>query len=214
MLFTKIQRFLALPLYDQYNRARLGFYRLKGVLFYRWVFKGFGKHSAIYPPMVIGSPRFIHIGDRVTIQKGVRLEAILVDPENPPEIYIGNNVNIEQDVHISAIGKILIHDNVGIGARSTLLCSAHPFFDVHDPVKISARLDGVKSIIEIGENSLLGIGSVVQMNVKLGRHVIVGSNSVVKKSFPDYCVVDGHPATMVLTYNSEDDRWVRAANKN
>jgi acetyltransferase-like isoleucine patch superfamily enzyme len=213
MTLSKFRRVLSLPIYDQWNRVRLGFYRLKGALFYRWIFASFGKRSAIFPAMMISNPRFIRIGDGVTIQKGARLEAVLIDPENPPEIKIGNNVNIEQDVHISAVGKIHIHDNVGIGARCTLLCSAHPFFDVHDPVKISARIDGAKSLIEIGHNSLLGIGSVIHMNVRLGEHVVVGANSVVKKSFPGYNVIDGHPATVVLTYDAQQERWVRPAKK-
>ena len=80
-------------------------------------------------------------------------------------------------------------------------------------IKISARIAGAGSSLEIGEGSLLGFGSVIQMNVQLGKHVIVVSNSVVKRSFPSYCVVDGHPATVVLKYNEEDERWTRPSIK-
>jgi acetyltransferase-like isoleucine patch superfamily enzyme len=213
MISKKIRQVLSLPFYDKLNLAELWLYRLKGALIYRWVFKSFGRKSAIYPPMLIGCPRFIHIGDRATIRKGVRLEAVLLDPENPPEIHIGNDVTIEQDVHIVAMGKLHIHDNVTIAARSSLLCGTHPFFDVHGPVKISDRLDGEKSFLEIGDGSLLGIGSVVHMNVRIGKHVVVGANSVVKRSVQDYCVVEGHPAAIVLSYNAEEDRWVRPPKK-
>jgi len=208
VLLQKIKETLDRPFYDKLNHATLWWYRLKGMLFYRWCFASFGKLSAIYPPMLIGGPRFIHIGDRVTIRPGVRMEAVLVDPNNPPEIHIGNDVNIEQDVHIVAIGKIRIHDNVSITARSSLLCGTHPFFDVHSKVKIGDRVGGVDSFLEIGEGSFLGIGSIVQLNVKIGRHVVVGSNSVVKRNVEDYCVVDGNPATVVLRYQPDSDRWL------
>jgi acetyltransferase-like isoleucine patch superfamily enzyme len=213
MILKKIRKVLSLPLYDKLNLAELMFYRLKGALIYRWAFKKFGKNSTIYPPTLIGNPRFIHIGDRVMIRRGVRLEAVLVNPENPPEIYIGNNVTIEQDVHIVVLGRLHIHDNVTIAARSSLLGGTHPFFDVHGPVKISDRLDGDKSFIEIGEGSLLGIGSMIHMNVTIGKHVVVGAHSVVKRSVPNYCVVEGHPAAVVLTYDAEEDRWVRPPKK-
>jgi acetyltransferase-like isoleucine patch superfamily enzyme len=211
MVLKKIGRILSLPLYDQFNVVALWWYRAKGALIYRRVLGSFGKKSAIYPPMLISGAKFIHIGDRVVIRKGVRIEAIMLDPENPPEIHIGNNVNIEQDVHIVAMGKIHIHDNASITARSALLCGTHPFFDVHSAVKIGDRLAGERSVIEIGEGAFLGIGSIIQMNVRIGRHVVVGSGSVVKKSVPDYCVVDGNPAAVVLQHISEEDRWAPPA---
>jgi acetyltransferase-like isoleucine patch superfamily enzyme len=206
-LIEKGRRAAALSWHERFNLAALFWYRVKGMLFYRRILGSFGRKSAIYPPALIGGARFIHIGDRVTIRKGARIEAVLVDPANPPEIRIGNDVNIEQDVHIVAMGRICIHDNVSITARASLLCGNHPFFDVRNPVKIGARLAGSGSSIEIGAGSLLGVGSVVQMNVKVGRHVVVGSNSVVKRSTPDYCVVDGNPAAVVLRYNQDEDQW-------
>jgi acetyltransferase-like isoleucine patch superfamily enzyme len=177
------------------------------------MFKSFGRNSAIYPPMLIGLPRFIHIGNRVTIRSGVRLEAVLLDAGNPPEIYIGDDVTIEQDVHIVALGKLYIQDHATLAARVAILAGTHPFFDVNGPVKISSRLDGATSFTEIGEGTMLGVGSIVQMNVRVGKHVVVGANSVVKKSVPDYCVVDGHPASVVLAYNGEEKRWVRPSKK-
>jgi len=209
MFAKKIHKVLSLSFYDKINLAVFWWYRIKGFVFYRQCFASFGKLSAIYPPMLISGPQFIHIGERVIIRSGVRLEAVLVDPDNPPEIRIGNNVNIEQDVHIVAIGKIHIDDNVSITARSSLICGRHPFSDVQSDVKIGNRLGGVNAFLEIGKGSFVGVGSVIQMNVKLGKHVIVGSNSVVKKSVQDYCVVDGNPASVILHYDASEGRWLQ-----
>lgn len=205
--FSKLRQIMGLPFYDQLNLLVLYCYRMKGMLLYRRVFGSFGRKSAIFTPALIGHPRFIHIGERVTIRRGVRLEAVPLDPENPPEIRIGDDVIIEQDVHIVAIGRIHIADRVTIAARSSLLCGAHPFFDVHSLVKIGDRLAGIGALLEIGEGSFLGIGSIVQMNVRIGKHVVVGSNSIVKKNVPDYRVVEGNPAIVVLQYDRENDRW-------
>jgi acetyltransferase-like isoleucine patch superfamily enzyme len=210
MLPNKLRKFIHSPFYDKVNRLELWLYQLKGALLYRRVFKFFGKKSAIYPATLIGRPNFIHIGERVLIRNGVRLEAVLLDPENPPEIYIGNNVTLEQDVHIVALGKVRIHDNATLAARVSLLCGNHPFFDIHGgPTKISDRLEGENSFIEIGAGTLVGVGSVIHMNVKIGAHVVVGANSVVKRSVPSYSAVDGNPAVVVLKYNAQDGRWER-----
>lgn len=211
MFFQKVSRLFSLSLYDQWNFLVYWWYRAKGRFLYRWFFGSFGKGSAIYAPTLVGNPKAVHIGDRVVIRQGVRIEAVVTDPSLPPEIFIGNDVNIEQDVHIVAIGKIHIRDKVSITARSSLLCGGHPFFDVHSPIKIGDRLTGAGSFIEIGEGSFLGIGSVIQMNVRLGKHVIVGAGAVVKKSVPDYCVVDGNPAKIALQYDAEKDRWIPPA---
>lgn len=208
MRVDKIRRVLSLSFYDQASLAALWWYRVKGRLFYKHVFGSFGSRSCIYSPTLIGNPQFIHIGDGVIIRKGVRLEAVSLDQDRPPEIRIGNNVNIEQDVHIVAMGRIHIQDNVSITARSSLLCGTHPFFNTNSPVKIGDRLAGAGSFIEIGEGSFLGIGSIVQMNVRLGKRVVVGSYSVVKSNIPDDCVVDGNPAAIILRYSAEQDRWV------
>jgi acetyltransferase-like isoleucine patch superfamily enzyme len=160
---------------------------------------------------MIGNPRYIHIGERVLIRKGVRLEAVVEDPDNPPEIRIGDDVTIEQDVHIVAIGRVHIQNKVGIAPRVTILGGIHPFFDVHSPVKIASRLAGATSLTEIGEGSMLGANSVVQMNARIGRHVVVGSGAVVRGRVPDGCVVDGNPGAVVLRYDREEDRWLPPA---
>ena len=205
---SKLRRFAGLQYHDKLNTVRMLMCRIKGIVYYRRTFGSFGVGSCLYKPMLVSNARYIHIGKNVSIRQGVRLEAVMIDPANPPELRIGNNVNIEQDVHIVFMGKVRIADNVSITARCSLLGGSHPFFDVNDPVKIGSRLTGAKSVIEIGEGSFLGIGTVVMMNVRIGKHVVIGANSVVKRSIPDYCVADGNPAMVVMKFDQEAQSWV------
>jgi acetyltransferase-like isoleucine patch superfamily enzyme len=200
--------FLRSPLPEKLNRLQAAFFRLKGILYYRHVFGSFGSGSILYKPVMLSNPQFIHIGRNVVIRQGARLEAILLDPENPPELRIGDNVNIEQDVQIVLAGKIHIKDNVSITARCSLLGGNHPFFDVDSNIKIGARLTGAKTRIEIGEGSFIGVNVTIMTNVKLGRHVVVGSGSVVRSNVPDYSVVDGNPAVVRMRYDSTARAWL------
>ncbi|MGJ7497561.1 gamma carbonic anhydrase family protein [Variovorax sp. RT4R15] len=53
----------------------------------------------------------------------------------------------------------------------------------------------------VGDNSLIGIQSVVLNNAKIGRNCIVGAGSVVTegKEFPDNSLIVGSPAKVVRT---------------
>jgi acetyltransferase-like isoleucine patch superfamily enzyme len=207
----RAQAILSMQPVNFFERLRMFLARVKSRLYYAPQFAAFGKNSVIMQPMMISNPRFMRIGNNVLLRRGVRLEAVVADPSSPPELVIGDNVNIEQDVHIVAIGRVVIGNDVSIAARSCILGGCHPFFDVKDPRKIGARLDGANSVTSIGDGSFLGVGSVIAMNVKLGRGTVVGSNSVVKRNCPANVVVEGNPAKVVLKYDAEADRWLPGA---
>ena len=58
----------------------------------------------------------------------------------------------------------------------------------------------------IGDDSLVGIGSTVLNGAKIGRHCIVGANSLVteNKEFPDGSLILGSPAKVVRELTEEE----------
>ncbi len=58
---------------------------------------------------------------------------------------------------------------------------------------------------EIGDNSLIGIGSVVLNRAKIGKNCIIGANSLVTegKEIADNSLVMGSPARVVKTLTDE-----------
>ena len=44
-------------------------------------------------------------------------------------------------------------------------------------------------------------------HVVIGKGCVVGANSVVTKSIPDYCVVAGAPAKIIKGYNVDSKEW-------
>jgi len=210
-LISRFRNFLRRPVHSKLYLLSLVLARLKAKFYYRNVFGAFGKGSVLFKPTLILSPEYMFVGRNVFIRPGLRMGASVADPEYPPEIRIGDNVAIEQDVEIGATGRILIRDYVAIGARCAIIGGFHPFLDVHSKVPVKDRLGGARSLTEIGEGSVLGVGTVVKMNVRIGRHVMTGPNAVVASNLPDYCLAEGNPAVVVLKYDPATDRWARPA---
>lgn len=87
-------------------------------------------------------------------------------------------------------GKITIGRGTYIAANTGLITANH------DPSDLDAHLPG-KDII-LGERCWIGMNSVILPGVTLGENTVVGAGSVVTKSFPEgHCVIAGNPAKKI-----------------
>jgi acetyltransferase-like isoleucine patch superfamily enzyme len=197
------------PYFDKINRFSVLYCKLKGIFLYRFVFKGFGKGSYIHKPLYISNATFITIGERVSIMGGIRLEAIQDSKKRIPNLIIGNDTNIEQNVHIVCHSKIRIGNNVSITGNCAIVDVTHPYSDVGNPVKIGARIQDDDSFVEIGDGTWIGYGSVILPNVRIGKYVVVGANSVVVGDIPDYSVASGTPAKIIKRLDPITGTWVK-----
>ena len=62
--------------------------------------------------------------------------------------------------------------------------------------------------VHIGEGSWLG-ENVCVCGASIGKHCVIGANSVVINDIPDYCVAAGSPAKIVKKYDFDKKQWVR-----
>lgn len=166
-----------------------------------------GSNSYILKPIQIIGSKSIFMGDDVYIMDGARLEAITSHNGDSfsPLIKIGDKTKIEQGVHITCANSVYIGNDCSILARVTITDISHPYADIYiSPSEQKLYVNPVK----IGDQCMIGTGTVIFPGVTLGKHCIVGANSVVTNSFPDYCVVAGAPAKMIKKYNEDLDDWV------
>lgn len=173
--------------------------RIKSRLYYPAVFGSFGTRSLLFRPVLLHYPEYIHIGNGVVIREGSRLETVPVNAGRRPELTIGDSVNIEQNVHIVCHHRVVIGDNVSITANCAIVDTTHPFDDLPEGVKVGATVQDDEGFVEIGEGTFIGIGCVVLPNVRIGKWCVIGANSVVTRSVPDYCVAAGAPAVVLRT---------------
>jgi len=170
-----------------------------------------GTGTYIGPPRRIEGQKYISFGDNSYIGKESWIGAYDYYPNSGqkfnPQIIIGNNVFIGSFSMITAVNKVIFED--GVETADFLYVSDHMHsVTPEEGVPISKRRLISRGYVKIGAYTGLGINVTILPGVTLGKYCIVGAQSVVTRSFPDYSMIMGNPAVLVKTYSMEKKKWV------
>jgi maltose O-acetyltransferase len=114
-------------------------------------------------------------------------------------ITVGSGTFINFGLTALDVAPITIGNDVQIGPHVQLLTPTHPI----DPDQRRDKLEAAKPIV-IGNNVWLGGGVVVLPGVTIGENSIVGAGSVVTRDVPANCVVVGNPARVLRSIPPSD----------
>lgn len=163
-------------------------------------FKKFGNMSYLGKPLYIEGKRKISIGNCTRIFPGIRMEAL-----GNGSIIIGSNTVIEQNVHIISMdSELSIGDDVTIAPNVFITNVNHNYQDIDKSVMEQGH--SIRKT-RIGNGCFIGFGTAIQAGTVLGKHCIIGSNAVVKGTFPDNCVIVGAPARIIKQFDPMTKRW-------
>ena len=118
------------------------------------------------------------------------------------QIWSGGAVRIGQGSEIGERCRISIANSLEIGEKVLLSPNVyitdcdHEYRNVDVPVMDQGIVQKGQKVF-IGEGSYIGINAVIVGNIKIGKHCVIGANSVVTKNVPDYCVAVGSPAKVI-----------------
>ncbi len=161
-------------------------------------FGQFGPRSVIcFPPTAIVNERYIHIGSGTVIGPNVTLSAGMVPGQQcmtDPVVRIGDRCLFGRGSGIVGHLSIEIGDDVWTGHHVYVTDQNHGYADLDRP--ISQQMMPERPV-RIGAGSWLGHGTVVLPGATIGRHVVIGANSVVRGEIPDFVVAAGNPARVV-----------------
>lgn len=164
--------------------------------------------------------RGVYVGSRVHIVNGSKLvlgDAVQIRPDcdlfaGGVGITMGNRCDVGTRNRI--VGDVFIGDAVLFGPDNYVCSLDHCFGDISRAVMDQGAYAPTRnghSDLRIGDGSWVGIHCAIIGDVHIGKHCVIGANSVVTRDVPDYCVVAGAPAKIIKRYNFESGAWERDA---
>src|SRR5450830_266701 len=128
------------------------------------------------------------------IGKKVDESFILIPPfysTGGTDIRIGRNVFINQNCTMYDLAGLDIGDDVMIGPNVSIITSGHPISPSQRHTAVIAKP------IRIERNVWIGAGATIIGGVTIGENSVVGAGSVVTRDVPSNTLVGGNPAKVI-----------------
>ena len=140
---------------------------------------------------IFGAP--IHIGKYATLiasSDNIIRISVWSNSADKGSIHMGNHCMICPGVRIGSAERINIGDNCMIASNSYIADS--DWHDIYNRTKM-----GKTAPVNIADNVWVGEGAIVCKGVSIGENSIVGAGSVVVSDIPPGCISAGNPARIV-----------------
>jgi carbonic anhydrase/acetyltransferase-like protein (isoleucine patch superfamily) len=163
-------------------------------------FAHFGKRTVLWPPIRLSGEKRIAVGDGVFVGAGSWLQALPDEGNQSVAITIGSGTSMAGACVISAVRQVVLEESVLLARNVYISDHIHKYGLIGQPV-LAQGLDKVRPVW-IKRGAWLGQNVVVCPGVTIGGGSVVGANSVVTESIPDFCVAVGAPARVVKEIGS------------
>lgn len=168
------------------------------------------------PARLIRLPAYIRGRSRIvwgrgfTTGVGTRIDALGESDEL--QVQIGDNVHLNDYVHIAAIERVIIGNDVLIASKVFISDHNHGNYSglgSHSNPAVAPALRALVSAPVIIEDRVwLGEHVSVLPGVRIGQGSVVAAGAVVTNDLPAYVIAAGVPAKVIKRYDHDSANWV------
>lgn len=167
-----------------------------------------GENVKILPGVELTGSHRMAFGRDVIIGRDSQIMIAYDRPAEGPMILFGTGTSINRRALIAAVNEIIFGDYVLTAPGLYAADASHEFRNAGIPITMQG-LQHSPGRLEIASHSWIGMNAALIGNIRIGKGSVIGSNAVVTRSIPDYCVAVGQPARVVSAYDTESRAWVR-----
>jgi acetyltransferase-like isoleucine patch superfamily enzyme len=124
-------------------------------------------------------------------------------------IKLGEGVRIGHFTVIAGHGGVVFGPYSGVAGQSYVISSNHQFKDTKIP---HVYQEETKKGITVGTNVWGGSGVIILDGVRIGDNSVIGAGSVVRRNVPDNCVVLGNPARVAYRFSAPQVQELELSN--
>ncbi|MFA6402605.1 MAG: acetyltransferase [Salinivirgaceae bacterium] len=171
----------------------------------------FKRARLIRRPFNIRGKQYIEIGNGFTTGVGIRLEAVFHEIPESKTLIIGKNVQINDHVHIAALKRVIIGNNVLIASNVFITDHNHGVYkgsiEDDNPNTLPKDRKIVSKDVVIEDNVWIGEFVSILPGVTIAKGSIIGTMSVVNNNIPPYSIAVGIPAKVIKRFNFDNRTW-------
>lgn len=150
----------------------------------------------------------VKLGENVKLSRFINLYGCIIGDntkigafvEVQKNAQIGKNCKISS--HTFICEGVTIEDNVFVGHNVTFINDTYPRATTGDG-RLQADADWKVEPTLVRRGASIGSGAVILSNVTIGENAIVGAGSVVTRDVPPYSIVAGNPARVIKKINEK-----------
>lgn len=190
--------------YSFFDKVKLAYYLVRTKLLDKRI-------RLIRFPFILRGKNFIDFGSNLTTGYWCRFEVFPNDNDKQKRLILGDNIQMNDFVHICAIKHVEIGDGCLFASHIYISDNSHGSYrgeeEDSSPAIRPDHRSYVTSPVIIGKNVWVGEGVIVLPGVTIGDGAIIGAHSVVSRDVPPACIAVGSPARVVKRYSFEKSVW-------